>query len=278
MAGIQRFPIVLSPSKQFAIDIGTSAPHSYEFVLYPSRKVPLVITPQAGEAHTQSFNIVIADRSTMKFVVTSYPYAMPVSLDGGFAIGIIETKDIVELRRMLTGQEAGFGIDVAAEELAKCISIMAGDAVGIGADSTDVSMQKYTDGDMSSVGLDSVIAAAYYLKPIYADGSVGSSCELGTYELGKSLGDVLAELAVSMRLEGDVEIEKRMFAENELLVGVTNVDFISTKTIYAEVNGVAFDMEAEVGGYRWRLLRDLDELTLADLDNLTLGEIDMYLI
>lgn len=99
---------------------------------------------------------------------------------------------------------------------------------------------------------------------------------ISDYVLKKVLHDVNAEMYLSASADIDWQLQKFIEIDNSLnlLVEMTEVliQFISGQS------EMYLDCEASAGLKRYRLLSEMDDLTLSDFDNMTLNEVDYVII
>lgn len=131
--------------------------------------------------------------------------------------------------------------------------------------------------DESEMFLDVEPTDIFYLLTIAGQAiSYMSASPIEKYILKKMLYGVESEMYLSANADIDWQLQKFIEIDNSLnlLVEMTEVliQFISGQS------EMYLDCEASAGLKRYRLLSEMDDLTLSDFDNMTLNEVDYVII
>ena len=283
MAGVLHFPITLSDTRRFQINITPSAvlPIQHHIILHGVKQARMVLRAEQNPLlQIRAFRLIITDTNTHRIVVTSYPFATSAALRGGLAIGIIRAKDIAILYKFLSGDEISVDIGSAVDVLQKCIAISGLNieaVVSASLDEESLHLSKDIVSDPNHIYLDAEVSNIFYVKPALCDGGIMLSCEAEDISANITLRDIVSALSLSANMDYFPQLEKH--AEISYAVNMGS-EFDHFGVLYADcdsLNGFTIFLEGEAGVYRWRLLYDLDDKYVSEIDSMDLGEIDMYL-
>lgn len=103
-----------------------------------------------------------------------------------------------------------------------------------------------------------------------------SAKNVDEYTLAKVLYNACSELYLGLTAEKDFELTKYLDVQNALEL-ITDITDVLIQLVESQ-SETYLDCEASIGLKRYRLLSEMDDLTLSDFDNMTLHEVDYVII